>query len=228
MSQWVSGILDLTSNIYWVIGIFMFFTLFLHLIFVRWFPLSLRIWKMADYLWLILVFLSILGLVGEARQFRAQSTHQESEWLVTQGMIEVRNWYTNYHILICEEAEKLKEKNLENTKYPALCDFLEGSINDLNLLQRTESEFPELTPSLSKGLAEYTAIIPRLEQNILKRRIAHYNEKRALHIVNITESKRSRLQMILLILAPVMFALALAIRFTKVTAEYRLLHPRNK
>lgn len=228
MSEWGVGILSLASNIYWVVGIFIFFTLLLHLLFVVWFPLNLKIWKLADYLWLTLVFLSTLGLVGEAKQFRAENFRYESEWAATQSLSDVRSWYAHYQIIICTEAKVLKEKNLNGTEYHKLCDWLEGRINDLNLMQNHKTAFPELSTALIEGLKLYSTIIPRIEQKILTHRIAQYNDKRILHLNNIKERKRTTLQLIILIMAPVMFALALAIRFTKVTGEFRLLNPAGK
>ena len=228
MNGWEVTILEMASNIYWVVGIFIFFTLALHLLFVFWFPISLRAWKLADYLWLTLAFLSTLGLVGEAKQFRAENSHYESEWRTSQSLNDVRGWYINYQIYICSEAETLKDKSLKDTDYHKLCEWLEMRINDLNLLQKSAVNYPELPPSLTEGLSHYSTIIPPLEQKILKHRIANYTEKRTTNMENIKDSKKSTLQMIILIMAPIMLAFALAIRFTKVTAEFKLLPPRKK
>jgi len=228
MNNWGSIILDFASNIYWVVGIFIFFTLLLHLLFVLWFPLSPRTWKFVDYLWLSLALLSTLGLVGNAKQYRAENAHFESEWHAAQSLNDVRGWYINYQILICAEAKTLKEKNLNDTKYHALCDWLEKRINDLNLMQRGTENYPVLTPSLTRGLKEYSTIISSLEQKILDRRIAIYNDKRAINMENVEEGQRTTVQMIIIIMAPVMLAFALAIRFTKVTAEFRFLPPGRK
>lgn len=227
MNAWISSILELASNAVWIIGIFIFFTILLHLIFVVWFPISLRTWKIADYLWLCLVFLSLLGLVGEAKQYRAETSYNEKEWNAQQSLSDVRSWFSNYQIYICEEAKILKEKNLNGTDYHHLCDWLEKRINDLNLMQKGTDHHPEISLKIIEGLHDYTTIIPRLEQKILARRIERYNEKRAQNIENLKALQRTSLQQIMLILAPVMFALALAIRITKVTAEFRLLNPKN-
>ena len=224
MTGWDSNILDLASNTYWVIGIFIFFTLLLHLLFVFLWPLSLKTWKVADYLWLMLAFLSTLGLVGEAKQYRAESNHFESQWATTQSLNEVRGWFTNYQVYICDEVKILKEKKLDNTDYHNLCDWLEGRINDLNLIQKaSDKEFPVLSSSLSDGLGQFSTIIPRIEQKILDARIEKYTQKHLAHTENISAEQRSPLQMFIIILAPMMLAFALAIRVTKVTAEYRLL-----
>lgn len=228
MNEWGNSILSLASNIYWVIGIFIFFTLLLHLLFVVWFPLTIRIWKLADYLWLTLAFLSTLGLVGEAKQFRAESSHYESEWKAAESLSGVRNWYTHYQIFICSEAKALTEKSLKDTEYHKLCDWLEGRINELNLMQNGKITFSELSPAGAEDLQQYSTIIPRIEHKILARRIAQYNDKRILHLNNTKEQERTTLQLIMLIIAPVMLAFALAIRFTKVTGEYRLLNPTRK
>ncbi|MBL4800341.1 MAG: hypothetical protein JKY45_00510 [Emcibacter sp.] len=228
MNGWGNGILSLASNIYWVVGIFIFFTLLLHFLFVVWFPLSLRAWKLADYLWLTLAFLSTLGLVGEARQYQAETSHYESEWQATQSLSGVRNWYSHYQIFICSEAKALKDKNLKDTQYHKLCNWLEGRINDLNLMQNGNTTFSELSPTGAEDLQQYGPLIPRIEQKILTRRIAQYNDKRTLHLDNLKERERTTLQMIMVIIAPVMLAFALAIRFTKVTGEYRLLNPGKK
>ncbi len=221
MNGWDIYILNLASSIYWVIGIFIFFTILLHIVFIWWFPLSLKTWKFADYLWLTLALLSTLGLVGEAKQYRAENSHYQSEWQATQSLNNVRNWYTNYQILICAEAKALKEKNLNGTDYHKLCDWLEIRINDLNLMQKDREGQPPLTASLTDGLKQYDNIIPAMEQNILTRRIDRYNEMRIRNEQNNRERERGPLQMIILILAPMMLAFALAIRFTKVTAEFR-------
>ncbi len=228
MNGWEVTILEMASNTYWVIGIFIFFTLLLHFLFVFYFPLSLRAWKLADYLWLTLAFLSTLGLVGEAKQFRAQNSHYESEWQASQSLNDVRGWYINYQIYICSEADALKSKALKETDYHKLCEWLEIRINELNLLQKGSVDFPDLPPSLTEGLDHYSTIIPPLEQAILKHRIAKYTEKRIMNMENIKDSKKSTLQMIILIIAPMMLAFALAIRFTKVTAEFKLLPPTKK
>jgi len=227
MNGWISDILALASNTGWVIGIFIFFTILLHILFIIWFPLSPRIWKMADYLWLSLVFLSLLGLVGEAKQFRAETAHNEKEWDATQSLNDVRNWFSNYQIFICEEAKNRKNRKTGATDYYELCQWLEGRINDLNLMRKDPDRHPELAPSLIRGLARYTTIIPQPEQEILISRMAKYNEKRALNLANIKALQRSGIQQLMVIIAPVMFALALAIRFTKVTAEYRQLDPTD-
>ena len=228
MSEWIIDILDLASNTTWVIGIFIACTILFHILFVFLFPLSLRTWKIADYLWLCLVFLSLMGLVGQAKQFMAETTYNEKEWQTQQSLGDVRSWFSNYQILICEEAKILKEKKLNGTEYHQLCDWLEKRINDLNLMQKDPHKWPEITPQLTNGLKDYSTIIPRLEQKILERRIERYSERRIQNNENLKALQRTSLQQVMLIMAPVMFALALAIRLTKVTAEFRLLNPKNK
>ena len=228
MTGWSEGILTLTSNIYWILGIFIFFTLLLHLLFIWWVPLSMRTWKLADYLWLSLAFLSTLGLVGEARQYRAESAQTDSEWSVSQSLGDVRSWYAHYQVFICDEVKVLDRKDLNDTEYHKLCTWLEDRINELNLMQNGQVTFRELPVSVTEDLSKYPALIPRIEQKILARQIRQYNDKRHLHLTNTKERQRTTLQLIILIVAPVMLALALAIRFTKVTAEYRMLNPGRK
>jgi len=165
--------------------------------------------------------------VGEAKQFRAETAHNEKEWDATQSLNDVRNWFSNYQIFICEEAKNRKNRKTGATEYYELCQWLEGRINDLNLMRKDPDRHPELAPSLIRGLARYTTIIPQPEQEILISRMAKYNEKRALNLANIKALQRSGIQQLMVIIAPVMFALALAIRFTKVTAEYRQLDPTD-
>ncbi len=228
MKGWDVSLLEYASNIYWVIGIFIFFTFFLHLFFVLWFPLSLKAWKVVDYLWLTLALLSTLGLVGQAKQYRAENFYTDSETSVVQSLSDVRGWYTNYQKLICSEATLLKEKHLTQTQYSKLCDWLERQINILNLKQKNKEIFPELPPTMTEGLNQYSMIISTLEQKILSRRIEQYNSKRSLHLINIKEKEKTAIQMFILIMSPIMLAFALAIRFTKVTAEYKLLSPQPK
>ncbi|PHZ86490.1 hypothetical protein [Paremcibacter congregatus] len=227
MNIWGEKILDLAANPYWVIGLFLSLTLILHGLFVFLFPLSLRAWKLADYIWLSLAFLSILGLVGQAQQFRAERVHNDVEWTTTQSLNDVRSWFTNYQILICAKAKTNKQNKTGRTDYSALCNLLEARINDITLLQKGGEAFPPLNHNLTHGLKDFSAIIPLNEQKILRNRLDRYAENRKRNIRNIQDLERNAIQRILLILAPVMFATALAIRITKVTAEYRLLPPHN-
>lgn len=217
----IDSILMITSDLVWVVGFFIVFLMFFHLIFIAHRPLSARAWKKIDYIWLMLAFISVLGLVGEARQYRAEMALRTDQRALDKSLSQVRGWYVSYQGYICDQAQSQKQASTDTGQYGALCDWLEGRINDLNLLQRVDEMAPEITRSLADGLEKFDALIPAKEQATLMRRLELYQDRREKLLTDLAERDLTYLQKILLILAPVMLAGAIAIRITKVTAEIR-------
>jgi len=221
MRALIDHILVITSDLTWVVGMFVFLLILFHLLFIVIHPLSARQWKIVDYSWLMLAFISVLGLVGEARQYRAEIELRSDQRAMEQSLSDVRGWYISYQGYICDQAQSLKKMPMDPGQYPALCNWLEGRINDMNLLLQTDEMAPEITPSLADGLKEFTDLIPQKERAILKNRIRRYQDRRQTFLTNLAERDQTYIQRILLILAPLMLAMAIAIRITKVTAEFR-------
>lgn len=221
MRALIDSILMITSDLVWVVGFFIVFLVFFHLVFIAHRPLSARAWKKIDYIWLMLAFISVLGLVGEARQYRAEMALRTDQRALDKSLSQVRGWYVSYQGYVCDQAQSLKQQSTDTGQYPALCNWLEGRINDLNLLQRVDEMAPEITRSLADGLEKFDPLIPAKERATLMRRLELYQDRREKLLTDLAERDLTYIQKILLILAPVMLAGAIAIRITKVTAEIR-------
>jgi len=75
--------------------------------------------------------------------------------------------------------------------------------------------------TFKEGLAQFSKVIPEAEQMILAHRLMEYADERTFFIQAYEQQQFSQLQKLLLALAPIMFAAALALRMTKVTADIR-------
>lgn len=209
-------LLQLTTNPYFV-GFVFFVTLgILHFTLVYKFPLTARQWKLAEYVWVTLALVSVFGVFEEARILRAMQTVAQSEKIAEKKVAAVENWFDVYSLYACEGEGDV-------VKAPDLCAWVNLKKSELALVLANE-DFPADIPSnLLLGLDTITTGIGGPDREIISGHLNAYYAARTSYLTAVAGSIHTSFSSLLISLAPLMFALAVALKFAKVSGEYRLM-----
>lgn len=203
---------DLTSNIYRISGLFIFLTIVFHTLFIIYRPLSLQNWKLVEYVWVMLAFISTLGLVDESRRVNAITTLTHTQIKVEATKDKINNWFNSYQELTCnEQVHKLR------------CTTFTKIITDIELLTLENDLTPELDNNLLNSLPSLSPWLNNTSVDVVTNRIDEYVLQRKELLVLKQQIKRSLFQTLINILTPLLLAFALALKMTKVTAEHMAL-----
>jgi len=209
-------LLQLATNPYFVGSTFFVALGILHFILVFKYPLTARQWKLAEYVWVLLALVSVVGVFEEARILRSMQAVERSEEIAEKKILAVENWFEVYSLYACEEEGAL-------AKAPELCEWVKVKKSELELVLANE-EFPADIPSnLLLGLDEITTGIGNPDREIIAGHLNAYYAARKSYLEAVTGSTYTSFSSFLISLAPLFFALAVALKFTKVSGEYRLL-----
>ena len=209
-------LLQLATNPYFVGFVFFAALGILHFILVFKFPLTPRQWKFAEYVWVTLALVSVFGVFEEARILRAMQTVEQSEKIAENKVAAVENWFDVYSLYACEEEGM-------SVKAPDLCAWVNLKKSELALVLANE-EFPVDIPSnLLLGLDAITTGIGNPDREIISGHLNGYYAARTSYLAAVEGSTYTSFSSFLISLAPLMFALAVALKFAKVSGEYRLL-----
>lgn len=200
---------DLTSNIYRITGIFVFLTIVFHIVLVISRPLSLKNWKLVEYLWVLLAFISTLGIVDESRRVNAITTLTNVQISIDNLKINVTDWFISYQELTCNEQI-----------HQIRCDTFTKIITDINLLTLEDENVPDLNKNLLNHLPGLSPWLNNSSLTVITDRIEKYTQKRNQYLNIKQQIKRSLFQKLINALTPLLLAFALALKMTKVTAEY--------
>ena len=208
---------DLTSDIYRISGLFIFLTIVFHGLFIFYRPLSLPNWKLVEYSWVILAFVSTLGLVDESRRINAMTTLTHTQIKVEDAKIKVTDWFDSYQDLTCnEQLDKLR------------CATFTKILNDIELLTLEEELTPEFDKSLLNSLSSLSPWLSNTSMGIINDRVDGYALQRDQFLMLKQQIKRSHFQKLINSLTPLLLAFALALKMTKVTAEHLALRRKSK
>mgnify|MGYP001445567715 CR=1 FL=1 len=210
-------VLETASSLHWVVAIFIGFLVIFHVILVGLLPLNTRQWKLVEYVWVSLAFISSLGFVDEARRYRAELHLNEVRGQLETSRRDVTDWFDSYQIYACEEAGG----DLDREVLEAACGWFTDRQKDLTLLQMENRIAPDLRPTLLAGADRLTPLLSPENVAIITDRLATYQAHRQRYLELVEASRRGTLQKILIMLAPILFSAALALKMTKVTGEYR-------
>jgi hypothetical protein len=208
-------LLDTASDPLWVGIIFVILLAILHLVFIVWKPLTAKQWKLAEYVWVGLAVLSTLGLVDEARRYKAELNAESHLEALERDQRSIENWFNVYRIFACEEQAA-------EQKFKPLCAWVSAQVSDLSLIVSDEDDVaPDIRLNLLDGLDASTIKLTLAEKQMIKDHIINYGRSKSAYIDSVEISRASKVQRLLITLAPIFFAMALALKMTKVTGEYR-------
>jgi hypothetical protein len=212
-----------------VLGFFIALTVALHAVFVYWRPLSKRWWKRLDYVWLTFAALGLVGAAAEVRRSTANSqlglfqdqasralrdVHGEAEFLSRSPGVLCRTFTRSEYSPPPAEFDRIQ------SEYTKACDWA----------KKVEARLPrEISVPLAKIDTNSLPQRPVISESEpihltddLYRQIEFYNSSVQTVRGLAGRSKRENLEWTLILLGPFLLAIALAIRFTKVTGELRL------
>lgn len=214
---------DVSTSLTWLVGLTLAFSILFHVLFLKVWRLNIKQWKLVEYAWVLFAFLSAIGLVDESRRFQAEVRVMSERAEMERALASVENWFENYQAFACEDVSfSLPEHD------PKLqsCVAFGTAATDLMLIQNTGDEIPIIPPALANGLDAALDVIegnplPGEERDIRDARIADYMAARANYLETQAATQRSELQQGLILLVPFLFSIAIALKVTKVTGEYR-------
>lgn len=209
-------LLELSTNPLYIGVAFFLALVVLHYVLVFRFPLNARQWKLAEYVWVALALVSVVGVFEEARLLRSDNAVEQYRDVAEEKSRAVENWFDVYSIYACEE-------NGSSPETTQLCRWVRVKNSDLRLVLANE-EFPaDIPTNLLLGLHEISEGIGDADKRIIEGYLGDYTKARRAYLEAVAGTKYSTLSALLISLAPLMFALAIALKFAKVTGEYRLL-----
>lgn len=212
----------ITASASWVLGTFAVCLLLFHIIFIECLKLSAIQWKRIDYVWLGLATLGLLIGVSEVRRTFAEGQIGVERSLVQSRFDDVRRevrFLTGNAVCRQFVRSAWSPANLDASQqeYDAVCEFAK------QVQKRIPLEPPANLASL--GLTERPRVTDLSLLDMLKgldERSDWYLHARKTYEDTVVASKQTELEGFLTVLAPLLLALALALRITKVTGEIRL------
>jgi len=218
----MEALLNTASDPIWVSIIFVVILIALHGWLVVWKPLDMQQWKLVEYVWVSLAVVSTLGLVDEARRYKAELDADVNFTRIERDINSIENWFSVYRIFACEEQA-------DNLEYKGLCDWVTIKDADLKLiLEDEEAIAPDIRLNILNGIGNDNVRLTASEVEIISGLVIDYGQSKSAYIDNVEISKASKVQRFLISLAPILFAIALALKMTKVTGEYRCYKRRKQ
>ncbi len=209
-------LLELSADPIFIGLMFLISLALLHYLLVYKHPLNARQWKLAEYVWVALALVSVVGVFEEARLLRTDNEVDQFRTVTEDKSRALENWFDVYSIYACEE-------NGENPEMTALCRWVRVKNSDLRLVLANE-EFPADIPSnLLLGLDAINEGLGEADKQVIEGYLQGYLEARTSYIEAVEDTKYGTMSLLLISLAPLLFAIAVALKFAKVTGEYRLL-----
>ncbi|MBO6505649.1 MAG: hypothetical protein JJ850_07955 [Kordiimonadaceae bacterium] len=209
-------LLELSTDPIFIGLMFLISLALLHYFLVYKNPLNARQWKLAEYVWVALALVSVVGVFEEARLLRTDNQLDQYREATEDKSRALENWFDVYSIYACEE-------NGENPGMTQLCRWVKIKHSDLRLVLANE-EFPADIPrNLLLGLDEIRDGLGDADKRVIEGYLQGYLDARATYIDAVEGTKYGTMSLLLISLAPLLFAVAVALKFAKVTGEYRLL-----
>jgi hypothetical protein len=211
-----------------VIGIFAVALIGFHAYWVWMRPLSKVGWKKVDYLWLGLAIISLIGYVTQSRGIvagyllRSATIQMDGAYRSLSSTAEM---YDN-DPAICRSFVRSpysppeEEFQRSQHEFNVACDWFDKVAKAI--LHRDRA--PNRKVSWTDLPATPTFTEPMLKNDLgyLQREVDHYNTVVTAHDEIEAQTHRSILEEVLVVLMPIFFAIALALRITKVTGEIKL------
>lgn len=208
-------LLEASSDPFWVLFVFFGALALCHQLLIKTYPLTLKQWKLVEYMWVALALVSIFGIIEEARFYGAKITIEKSRGLAENKINALENWFDVYREYACGN-------NGDDMKHPELCRWTKVKNSDLHLILSNE-DFPVDVPeNFLVGLDTQFSGLGVPDRKVLTGIHQDYRVARQQYLVALRAGHRSSFSVLIIALAPMIFAIAVAIKFTKVTGEYLL------
>lgn len=207
-----------------------------HLLFILWFPQGKIFWKRVDYWW---VSFGVIGIIGSTFTFRKENSHSWQPFHKNS----LSAVFDEYQKDLRYEALKFSDSGSyvtnifpDSTKRNMVLQLgdslmqLSRKVDSCRLLI-TEKEHYELVDSLIEPCIRYDEIIDRIAgikiANLPKFWGGRIHEESKMLIELKKKEDRDNLNWLILLFSPYFFAIAMAIRLTKVTAEIKELRSKS-
>mgnify|MGYP000409819838 FL=1 len=200
---------SLLLNIYWISLCFFAFIALFHYLLIKRTTLTPKQWAVVEYVWLILTFVSILGIIDDSRRIQAEIQLAQDLSTVKERQLRVFNWLDNYQEYTCSIGEKTKG-----------CVVIKSIVTNVNLSLVDEFKYDPLPLNLFESLTTITPLISDKAQQVLTERTKQYNQAVSQYKHTFKASLRSYLRNLLAAFTPLIFCCALALKITKVSSEY--------
>jgi len=207
-------LLETAGDPVWIVGIFLVLLVVFHLLLIWLIPLSAKQWKLIDYIWVSLTFISSLGLVDEARRYKAEMQIVPAAKQLELDSQAMENWFENYREFACEERAGDPDSD-------ELCRWVSRKQSDLQLIL-ADDEQPVSLPTAFIDEVANVQLLSQQERQLAATLLRAYQDSRNTLASSTRASQRSFWRQLLVVFAPLLFAAALALKMTKVTGEYRL------
>lgn len=209
-----------------VFAIFLVALVLCHMLFLFVFPLQKRGWKLVDYAWLSVTAVGLIGAVAQGRQLIATN--------YMRGIEQARvDWYdplygfvlpANREQVACMQfvpsdlmpPEQLKAIQAQQDQYCAWYKQIEQRLTDfgMNVGVVERDKFPAFPAALSPSFAQ--------ERRDFESSLSMHNDFMSKRAALEAARERSEDEEMVAVLSPILLAVALALRITKVTGELRL------
>jgi len=208
-------ILQASSQPIWVFSIFLIVLVILHYVWVFKYQLSMKQWKLVEYIWVVLALMSVIGIVEDARFFRAQMTVEQSEAEAMKKIMALENWFDVYGEYACVDHSN-------DPDFSGLCGWVKAKNSDLQLILQNETFPVDIPKDFLSGIENPYTGFSDADRDVVGNLHSGYQDALKSYVTSVQEGQRSMLSALIVALAPLLFAVAIAIKFTKVTGEYRL------
>ena len=216
------------ANKWYVFLIFSVALLVFHWALVFRWPLGKTAWKKVDYVWLSLALLGIFGLASETRQIFARSMKAWADTRLEASIARLQMRLDNYTegSALCRKFNRTElspppgELEKIQNEYDAMCEW-HRTIKPIFPKSTTEIR-DEINPKRLQPIPEVTDPILSVAQTALTSAVENFNSALRAQRYLQKKSQRDEIEFLIFILSPILLAIALALRLTKVTGEIRL------
>lgn len=212
----------ISANLPWVLGVFFASLLLFHVLLIWVLEVGAVTWKQIDYVWLAIAALGLLGAVSEVRRMVAQNQLGRQQSILTWAYEDLRR-EAEFMIgpAVCRQFVRSKYSRPDfdaiQQEYDAACQFAR------QMLTRLPSDPPPDLQGLR--LADRPKVTDPVLQQVfegLSREVESYLRARRAMDQTIAATKRTPLEDTLALFGPLLLAVALALRMTKVSGEIRM------
>jgi len=169
-----------------------------------------------EYIWVGLAFISTLGIVDQSRRANAVATLAQVEMQLDKHKEQLIDWFDNYQQLTCNEQVNDKQ-----------CSAFNKVQRDIELLLLENVQAPDIDKNILNHVSHLSLLMTDTVTAQITLRIRHYNDSKESYLAINKQTQLSTLQRLINVLTPLLLAFALALKMTKVTAEY-LAYNQNK
>ena len=215
--------LPVTASTGWILGVFTFSLLVFHVVFLKLYPLTKVGWKRIDYVWLGIAALGLIAATAEVRRLVAGNLVAGERAYMAGAYDRLRDrirFLTGP--VVCRQFVRsewsppnLDEIQREYDRACALAQQLSRTLSEEGPSDMTSLKAAARSSFTDRALNDMFEDVDRSAEDYLKAKQRVDEFERA-------SRERSAAEETLAISAPLLLAIALALRITKITGEIRL------